>query len=367
MKKIGILTFHNAYNFGAVLQAYALKNYLEKNSNCVVEIINYKNKEIENEKSKWGNLLKNNIIKELIRNVLTIRYNLQLNKIFSDFTNQFLKTRKEIKKEKLSSLDYDLYIVGSDQVWNLSLTGNDKAYFCNFTSSNSICCTYAASTGSSVFSVKELENYKILVKNFTLISLREKELVPIFTKIAPNKEVVSVLDPVFLLKQDNWNMMAKSIKKKSYVLFFCVGYNAELESTLNFAKKLAEEENLELLYLSNHDIWYKHRELNHCGAVSPCEFLGYIKNASYVVTNSFHATAFSIIFHRDFFSEVGLKRNGRIKNILELTGLEDHAIDHGKYVQKRTKTNWLNVENRLSMERKKSYDFLKSVLDLIEE
>lgn len=67
MKKIGILTFHNAYNFGAVLQAYALKEYLQKNSNCTVEIVNYKNEQIEKEKSRWESLFNNNVIKELAR------------------------------------------------------------------------------------------------------------------------------------------------------------------------------------------------------------------------------------------------------------------------------------------------------------
>lgn len=163
--------------------------------------------------------------------------------------------------------------------------------------------------------------------------------------------------------------MASSIVRKPYVLFFCVGYNAELDQTLEFAKNLANEKNMELLYLSNQDIWYKHRELHHCGAASPCEFLGYIRNASYVVTNSFHATAFSIIFHREFYSEIGLKRNGRIKNILNLTGLQDHAINRGinKENTLKGKIDWSKVDVRLNLEKEKSYKFLQSVVDLIEK
>lgn len=155
----------------------------------------------------------------------------------------------------------------------------------------------------------------------------------------------------------------------SDVLFFCVGYNDELDQTLEFAKNLANEKNMELLYLSNQDIWYKHRELHHCGAASPCEFLGYIRNASYVVTNSFHATAFSIIFHREFYSEIGLKRNGRIKNILNLTGLQDHAINRGinKENTFKGKIDWSKVDVRLNLEKEKSYKFLRSVVDLIEK
>ena len=369
MKRIGILTFHNAYNFGAVLQAYALKEYLQQNSNYIVEIINYKNEYIEKDKSRWKNLFNNNIIKEIARNLLTLKYYLKLDKEFSIYIHKYLTTKKEIKREELSLLNYDLYIVGSDQVWNLSLTGNDKTFFCDFASSDSICCSYAASIGSSTFTDEEMVKFKNLLGKFTLISFREKELVPIFSEILPKKVICSVLDPVFLLDQNKWGLMAKSIVRAPYVLFFCVGYNAEMEPTLDFAKKIAKDQNMELLYLSNQDIWYKHRELHHCGVVSPCEFLGFIKNASYVVTNSFHATAFSIVFHRNFFSEVGFKRNGRIKNLLELTDLEDHAINRGVYVGNKViqKTDWANVETRLNIERKKSYVFLRSIVDLIEE
>ena len=279
MKKIGILTFHNAYNFGAVLQAYALKEYLQKNSNCTVEIVNYKNEQIEKEKSRWKSLFNNNVIKELARNLLTTPYYLKLDKVFSKFVNKYLTADNEIKKEDLSSLKYDLYLVGSDQVWNITLTGNDKTFFCDFAMPESICCSYAASIGSSAFSNEELQNYKQLIDRFALISFREKELVPIFEKIASEKKICSVVDPVFLLKQDEWNTMASSIVRKPYVLFFCVGYNDELDQTLELAKNLANEKNMELLYLSNQDIWYKLRELHHCGAASPCDFLGYIRNA----------------------------------------------------------------------------------------
>lgn len=369
MKKIGILTFHNAYNFGAVLQAYALREYLQKNSNCIVEIINYKNEQIEKEKLRWKGLFRNNIIKELARNLLTTPYYLKLDKVFSDFVNKYLTADNEIKREELSSLKYDMYLVGSDQVWNLDLTGSDKAFFCDFAMPESICCSYAASIGSSAFSNEELQNYKRLIDRFSIISFREKELVPIFEKIALEKKICSVVDPVFLLTQDEWNSMASSSARKPYVLFFCVGYNAELEPTLEFAKKLANEKNMELLYLSNQDIWYKHRELHHCGVVSPCEFLGYIRNASYVVTNSFHATAFSIIFHCEFYSEIGLKRNGRIKNILDLTGLQDHAVNRGINKENTIKgnTDWSKVDVRLNLEKEKSYEFLQAVVDLIEK
>lgn len=369
MKKIGILTFHNAYNYGAVLQAYALKEYLQHNSNCIVEIINYKNEQIEEEKSRWNKLFSNNVVKEFARNLLTAPYYWKLDKEFSTFIHRYLTTEKEIKRKELPSLDYDLYVVGSDQVWNLTLTGNDRSFFCDFASSGSVCCSYAASIGSSVFTDDELAEFKKLLEKFTLVSFREKELVPIFERIVQKKGVCSVLDPVFLLEPNKWNSITNLVDRKPYVLFFCVGYNAELNPTLEYAKKIANEKGMELLYLSNQDIWYKHQELHHCGVASPCDFLGYIKNASCVVTNSFHATAFSIIFHRDFFSEIGLKRNGRIKNILELTGLENRAINRGVYAGDRISgiTDWSDVDARLKLERKNSYKFLSSVVDLIEE
>ena len=86
-----------------------------------------------------------------------------------------------------------------------------------------------------------------------------------------------------------------------------------------------------------------------------------------MVTNSFHATAFSIIFHREFYSEIGLKRNGRIKNILNLTGLQDHAINRGinKENTFKGKIDWSKVDVRLNLEKEKSYKFLRSVVCLL--
>lgn len=145
---------------------------------------------------------------------MTTPYYLKLDKVFSKFVNKYLTADNEIKKEDLSSLKYDLYLVGSDQVWNITLTGNDKTFFCDFAMPESICCSYAASIGSSAFSNEELQNYKQLIDRFALISFREKELVPIFEKIASEKKICSVVDPVFLLVR---NFLCVGIP------YFCIG------------------------------------------------------------------------------------------------------------------------------------------------
>lgn len=367
MAKIGILTFQNAYNFGAVLQAYALKKHLERTSTNQIDIINYKNKQIEKEQSILNNLRQNNILKEAVRTVLLLPYILGRKKTFHKFGREALSLSAEVSNEELSDLDYDMFIVGSDQVWNLNLTAGDPAFFCNFAKKETMCCSYAASIGASSFSESELNQYRVLLEPFSKISFREKELVPVFKSILPEKKVISCVDPVFLLNRSEWLEIAEPVNRKPYVLFFCVGSNPELEPTIQFATNLALEKGLEPVYLSNQDIWYKHMDWKHCGVCSPNEFIGYIKNAEYVVTNSFHATAFSVILHKDFFSETGLERNGRILNLLEMVNLSDRAIEKGRLKYTQSSIDWDKVDNLIEINRLNSYDYLTELMGDLEK
>lgn len=363
MIKIGILTFQNACNFGAVLQAYALKTYLEQCDVTIVEIINYKNQQIEKEKLLWKNLFENNILKQIIRNTLLLPYIYRRNRLFNSFNTEYLGLSKEINKEQMNNLDYDLYIVGSDQVWNRQLTENDRTFFCDFCENNVPCYSYAASIGSSKFTDIELGQLKNLLERFSSISFRERELVPIFKSVLPNKKIVSCLDPVYLLDNQLWGELCINPKRKPYLLIFCVGSNPELTPTIEFAKKLANSKGLDVIYMSDQDIWYKHREVEHCGAVAPGEFLGYIRSAEYVVTNSFHATSFSIIFHTSFYSETGLSRNGRVINILDLMGLNDRALKKGKAKKDYLKEiDWNMVEKKISDEKAFSKEYLINIV-----
>lgn len=362
MNKIGILTFQNALNYGAVLQAYALRTYIESCTENQIEIINYKNQEIENTQSLFRSFRRNPTLKELVRALLLLPYMIRRKKVFYQFCKGYLLLSDDVAASALSNLEYDKIIVGSDQVWNLELTGEDTNYFCDFDTKNTSCYSYAASIGKSTFTECDLNRYRELLMPFSKISFREKELIHIFKTLFPEKDILSCIDPVFLISREHWIAMEKPIKRRPYLLFFCVGNNPELEATINFAWELAHERGLEPLFLSDLDIWYKHRNWHHCGVVLPNQFIGYINHAECIVTNSFHATAFSILLHKSFYSETGLLRSGRILNLLEMTHLDDRAIVKGKRVPEKREIDWKQVDREIDEEKRKSYAYLSEIM-----
>lgn len=366
MRKIGILTFHNACNYGAVLQAYALKTALEKRNGVQADIVDYRNLSIEAEYSMWGNInWVNNPVKELIKAALCLPYRYRRNQKFACFCKEFLKTGNHpLSREKLveKAEEYSSFVVGSDQIWNLDITNNDYTFFLDFVKDKTKCNSYAASIGKSFFSEEEKKKLISLLRSFRQISFREPELLSTFVPELPTVPMRANIDPVFLLNSNEWRSFSAAQKRKPYVLLFMTGSNPAMVPAVEFAKKLAEEKKLETVFLSDQDRWYKFRDWKHCGAATPQEFLALIDNAEYVVTNSFHATSFSILMHTRFFTETNLPRNGRVLNILSVAGLDTRRLENGVPVCETVgEIDWEAVETRLAEKRAKAYEYLNEL------
>lgn len=365
-RKIGILTFHNACNYGAVLQAYALRKYLREKLHADAEIINYRNNLIEDEYAVFDIRAGNNVFKEIITSILCAGYRINRNLAFQAFGRKYLGISNEVlNKHTLSVLaqDYDSFITGSDQVWNLGITGNDHTFFLDFVQDKSKCFSYAASIGKSTFSDAELAAIAELLVHFNGISFREKELVSVFQPVLQDKRVLSCLDPVYLLTGNEWRAIKENKEqRRPYVLFFTTGNHPGIVPAIEFAKKLAKDKGMDILFLSDQDKWFKHRKMRHCGAATPTDFIRLIDDAAYVVTNSFHATSFSIILHTKFYVETGLSRNGRMKNILELTGLENRQLHHGVPVcESDFEIDWKKIDNKINVLKKQSEEYLSEI------
>ena len=199
--KAGIMTFHRALNYGAVLQTYALCSFVnEFDVEC--EVVDYYSEPLEST-YKIFDFKKNNFVSAILKGLFKGAIIIKKRNGFNNFIENNVKiSSKKYSFSQLKQLNnlYDLFITGSDQVWSPSCVGFDEAYFLTFADDGKK-NSYAASIGSSAFSNEELQNYKQLIDRFALISFREKELVPIFEKIASEKKICSVVDPVFLLKQ----------------------------------------------------------------------------------------------------------------------------------------------------------------------
>lgn len=362
--RVGILTFHRANNFGAFLQAFALCKRLNEMDNITAEIVDYICPAIENEYNPEsllngdGNKIKKKIVYFLRKPVMektAIK--------FESARKKYLPiSKRNIERNDLKDISslYDLFIVGSDQVWNQHLTGNDKTYFLDFIEDRRKKGSYAVSMGDPNYDKDELIELKRNLKDFSFLSVREKNTAAYLNKITERDDIVVSVDPVFLLARNEWIAQMQLPEEKDYVLFYTVGNPRT--STLNFAKELAKEKKKKLLFIRDRDIAYKHLEVKHINGIDPLEFVGYIFNASDIVTNSFHATAFSVLLHKNFYVETKMKRNERMLNLLDTAGIRGHKLFDGSLTGlEQDNINWSAVDDKLKSDIALSLNYLENI------
>lgn len=328
-KKIGIITFHAADNYGAVLQAYALQTYLSTQGNCA-EIIDFVPYGVE--KANLPLFVNDKkLIKRLIKQVLILPNYFKLkrkNSKFAEFRKDYFKLSRKFRTAdeiRGAELDYDICITGSDQVFNPLIQNSDIYYldFCNKSSK----IAYAPSFGIKDFT-KVKESTKKLIKEFKHMSCREADGAEFLSEVTGNA-VPTVSDPVFLLTPEEWSKITTKPCKGGYIFVYDLNGGKEL---VEIANKIKAETELPIICITANkyaNIKYKVDELQvSCG---PLEFVSYIQHAEYVVTDSFHGTAFATLFRRKFISFVALKHAAsRIQSLLERLGIEDRIFYNAK-------------------------------------
>lgn len=360
-----IVTFNRALNFGAILQAYALQEsvslYSEK---CFV--IDYKCEEMEKSYSISSALNIKSLI-GFIKSVVTFFPRLFLlekkRKKYNKFIDLYLNVYK-LNNNNINAIsdNFDIFITGSDQVWNYNITGNDDTYFLDFLSNASKKYSYAASFGQEKYFEKYKNKILENITGFNMVSLRE----PIGTEQlkAQGYNVRTDIDPTLLLNVDKWTEIIENDGgNEKYVLVYHV---AEPNNLLSQASEFAKKNNLKICYITE-SLLAKLRYPDFiikrsCG---PIDFIRLVKNAKYVFTTSFHGTAFSILFHKNFYAEINNKDgyNYRVANILDLLGLMKCAdynnIANGSLLKE---DEWLEADKRLDSLRKNSLDYLRSII-----
>lgn len=357
MHKIGILTFQQAINYGAVLQMYALYTFINQ-LGYPVEILNYDAKKISSG-YKAFHLKSMFWPKSLAFELLNYRIKGNRNKKFEQFVHKYIKmsplvSRSQLKKK---SDDYDCYIVGSDQVWNPFITGSDTTYFLDFVQGKRK-ISYAASFGISQWPKKCSISLGAILENFYHISVREKTGKEIIHRIMPARDDITVdVDPVFLLKRKEWQCFVAPFNQSPYIFVYTVG---NPQNVYQYASKLASEKKINIINLRYTKSF--RRPAEQIGQViydaSPEEFVSLIGNAAYVVTNSFHATAFSLIFNREVFVEMPAGLSSRIQDLFYLVGLSHRTID-----EKIEPINWQDVNENLAVAREQSMKNLSFMLN----
>lgn len=324
--KIGILTFHRAENVGAALQVWALQQFLVKLGHNVL-VIDYRCEEIEMTYDiLYPRLLwkKKNFFSALrlyIERIRTYKTRTIKKELFSNFREKNLYLSKPVTRLK-DIPECDLYITGSDQVWNLNLIkGYNKFYFLDFPAKHRI--SYAASLERNSYERfwKARRSISSILQKYDGISVRESWISDKISTIVPSMKVEVCVDPVFLIGISEYLELVKKPDKSNYIFVYQV-----IESSLvdSIANRLSRKYGLPIIRMQAQ----QKSKMSKRGDVlgfGPQEFLGYINNAKYVVTTSFHGLAFSLIFRKDFWV-INTNSSNRQKNILELCGISNRLI-----------------------------------------
>lgn len=353
MKKIGIITFINTINFGASLQAYSLYKTI-KRMGYDVKLISYNNSFIENkEKNTERKISMKSIIKKVVMSKGTKR---KIRK-FADFEKSNIEFSDNYYEDniKRSNEEFDTFVTGSDQVWNLKITNSDWNYFLSFVNKDKTKISYAASFGNNVIEKKDYKSIKKNLKDFSGISVREESGQKFLEKNCEIKSKV-VLDPTFLINKEEWEKLSDF--KPNIDKYILVYFPHNKDKVFKFAKKLSKEKKLPIVYLSiSPKIIFNVKTVYDA---SPEEFVGWIKNAEYIVTGSFHGTAFSINLEKQFYYEPS-GDGSRIDNLVKMTDTYDRSIDLIKDFD--IKIDYEKSKKILENKKKESLDFLKNALD----
>lgn len=354
--KVGILTFHRAYNYGAILQAYALQEKL-KEMGVQSEIIDY----LSNAKRKQSKLFAYNQKLGLKGNLLKFVkdcYRKSKNKAF----DQFMKDEMVLSERDYSTFDelvqmdkqgvYDIYIVGSDQVWNYNNTLKDSVFLLSFVSNDRKKCSFAASIGSAKFDDETYTQYNKELKKFRVLTVREESAIIGYGFLREN-HARAVVDPTLLLKKSDYEKLAHPrILKKKYAFMYTIAGERHLRK---FAEQYCKDNGLTLVDSKKSGVFFKN--------TSPKDFLSFIQHADCIFTNSFHGTALSIMLEKQFVTEIQTKTSLNIRSydLMRKLGLQDRDIDSTGFAS-RDSIDYKDVKRKLNKLRNASEDILREII-----
>lgn len=388
-KKIGVITYWESNdNYGQQLQCWALQHYLRERGYDAFLIRQYAWPEQWSPKKKG---LKR--IKQWIKDTLAaflyatnLAYQPSIFKRFSfcldkeAYRRRFPIFRKENMKmtkiydtpDKLMNKPpkANVYITGSDQVWNYWLNEEPlKNYFLQFGRKYVKRIAYAPSIGHTTLPDEYKHTYHLYLKKFSAISVREKSTVPIIQSLG--YKVQCVLDPSMLLNTEEYLLLSQNVKTNPNVFIYSMNYESVEDIPFEAIKHYAKSNGLPIIvtpgsgYVSAKELF---TGVEYSYATIP-EWIQNIANSELVITASFHGIVFSILFHRRFIytplNGEHSESNNRVFDLLEALGLDsrvwDEKITFDDYTTENIK--WLQVDERLNNMRKQSLDFLLTAIN----
>lgn len=342
--KIGILTFHEADSYGAVLQAYALQQTILKlgADSEFVQIQMPQTASAEQPATGAAAIFARRIKAESAKR----------EKLFADFRQEYLHISRAYQPNDDIDKDYDCFVAGSDQIWNFRIPGADARYFLPFAKPEKR-YSYAASFGADEIPEKAKSWMSGQLSQFQGISVREESGCRIVKELT-EREAQVCLDPTLLLDREDWEVLAQVESAEPYVLLFMLKYDELLVAK---AKAEAEKRGVQLRTVTA--AFMPQMGMSAWNTTGVTDWLSAIRNAQCVFTNSFHGMVFSIIFGRPFqiqqlTGELS-SRNGRLEELLSFLKLTDAR-------ESVVAPDYSEVRELLETRREKSLDYLRRIV-----
>lgn len=373
--KASVITLHTVDNYGSVMQTYATQQILKK-CGYDVEFVDYWRRDnlpqsraermlegstLQKLKPLWGI---NNFTRKATVSILKSVLEKQRSPMW-----RFLEEKVQLTKVRYYSYEEleanppvaDVYITGSDQVWNsIGNQGIDRSYFLNFAPAGKPRIAFSASIGREQLDTEEIPETKRLLEKYSAISVREQSAVELLASM--DIESTLVLDPTLMLEAEEWRKLAtKQKREKPYILIYQLNPNPQMDQ---YAGQLAQKRGWDVIRIGfgRSD----RRKGGKCVMLpSVEEFLGLFCDAACVLTDSFHATAFSLNLGSDFISVLPGRFGTRIESILKLTGTENRLLtryDNFEIVDKVIDKKW--VKEMLEKKRTEDIQWLMQALNV---
>lgn len=357
-KKIGIITCGKEPNYGACLQALATQKILSS-AGHKVDLMNYTFIE-----GKGYSPFSQKSLKSFISCAMFYRLRKGTHIVFEKFRkrhmiycNEQLKTEEDFKN---IMENYDLFLVGSDQVWNPNLGINIDITLLNFYKDGPKKVSYASSFGINSLPENYKDKYRAAFNDFKSLSTRETTGQNIISELTGRVAPV-VLDPTMMFNMQQWEVYAQDANiKEPFVLIYDMWHATEV---VEIARHIAKEKKCKIFALSQINMPYK--DVKTLYDISPAEYLDLFKKAECIVTDSFHGTVFSIIYHKEFYSYCSQKAaviGGRLNEILKKLDLYDRMVTSLTLIP-NGKIDYTAVDEKLMLLRKNSIDYLMEAIN----
>ena len=364
MTDVLLATLFAVDNFGSSLQTYATCKMIEQTGGNV-KVINYISPRL-----RFLNLLFKNqsgnfySLMQMPKRIALGVFVRKRKKIFNRFLHkymQFTKYYRDYNELEKNPPKADIYVTGSDQVWNSNYNqGVEKFFYLDFAPASAKRIAFSASIGMQDIPEDEKAETKALLQKYSAISVREdraKELIEELG-ITPVKHV---LDPTMLLDEDDWTPLMQKIdalEDVPYLLLYQLNKNSDMD---RIAQQIAEEKGLKIVKI---ELSFLHRNKKYFNITfaSPNQFLWLFSHASYVVTDSFHGTAFSINFNRQLSIVFPLRFSSRLASAAKMFGLENRIVDKGGVVNAEQEIDYAPINEKLNQYRQEAKEFLRKAI-----